>query len=526
MSYIICIFLCAVFSARGQEIKGYDPLERALQWEREVYGSGDPSSVHSALRSKAACYEEASCFEDALRTLDRIRLYLLSPEEQSEVLLSKARCCINTGDAGAALGYLEESGRADDYPDIYSVLLASSWRFSESREKALEFAGEDEIHREAVVNIFKKAPRPRKEGTATFLSFFPPAGQIYLGEPLRGIGSMLLNAGAAGFTSGLTYFPGKFADTSELTALSEVLKDTEKIYATHMRSEGDSLMEAVEEAITIARAGSDRLQISHLKTIFPRNFNKIGQLLARLEQCRIEGMFLHADRYPYVYSSTRIGQILPGPYDKDTEIKARLAGSESFRQEIIEALRHSPRDLASTILMKNGKTLSQLAEENGWTLEETGMQVLMENPEQTAAYLCMSEENMMKILAEPWVCAGSDAISAQLDDPASQGHPRAVGTFPTFFRKVASITSMQEAVRRMTSLPASIFRIPKRGVIQKGYFADLVVLDPERYESKAGFNGCDLQPLGVSLVMVNGEIAWDAAKPDRIIRAGRFLPVD
>ena len=200
MSYIICIFLFAVFSARGQEIKGYDPLERALQWEREVYGSGDPSSAHSALRSKAACYEEASCFEDALRTLDRIRLYLLSPEEQSEVLLSKARCCINTGDTGAALGYLEESGRADDFPDIYSVLLAYSWRFSEAREKALEYAGEDEIFREAVMNIFKKAPKPRKEGTAAFLSFFPPAGQIYFGEPLRGIGSMLLNAGAAGFT--------------------------------------------------------------------------------------------------------------------------------------------------------------------------------------------------------------------------------------------------------------------------------------------------------------------------------------
>ena len=85
---------------------------------------------------------------------------------------------------------------------------------------------------------------------------------------------------------------------------------------------------------------------------------------------------------------------------------------------------------------------------------------------------------------------------------------------------------MQEAVRRMTSLPASIFRIPKRGIIRKGYFADLVVLDAARYESKAGFDGRDLQPLGVSLVMVNGEIAWDAAQPDRIIRAGRFLPVD
>lgn len=333
-------------------------------------------------------------------------------------------------------------------------------------------------------------------------------------------------AGAAGFTSGLTYFPGKFADSAELTALSSVLKGGEKVYATHMRSEGDSLMEAVEEAITVAKAGSARLQISHLKTIFPRNFHKIDQLLSRLEQCRDEGMFLHADRYPYVYSSTRIGQILPGPYDKDTEIRTKLAGSESFQQEITEALRHSPRDLASTILLKSGKTLSQIAEENSWTLEETGMRVLQEDPEQTAAFLCMSEENMMRILAEPWVCAGSDGISAQLDDPAAQGHPRAVGTFPTFFRKVAGISSMPEAVRRMTSLPASIFRIPKRGIIRKDYFADLVVLDAERYESKAGFNGRDLQPVGIALIMVNGKIAWDAAKPDQVIRAGRFLPID
>lgn len=333
-------------------------------------------------------------------------------------------------------------------------------------------------------------------------------------------------AGAAGFTSGLTYFPGKFSDTAELAALSSVLKGSEKIYATHMRSEGDSLMEAVEEAVTIAKAGSGRLQISHLKTIFPRNFHKIDQLLSRLEQCRAEGMFLHADRYPYVYSSTRIGQILPSPYDKDTEIRTKLAGSEKFRQEIIEALRHSPRDLASTILLKNGKPLSQLAAENGWSLEETGMRTLQENPEQTAAYLCMSEDNMMRILAEPWVCAGSDGISAQLDDPAAQGHPRAVGTFPTFFRKVAGISTMQEAVRRMTSLPASIFRIPKRGLIRKGYFADLVVLDAENYDSRAGFDGRDLLPAGVALVMVNGKIAWDTAQPEKVVRAGRFLPID
>ena len=221
------------------------------------------------------------------------------------------------------------------------------------------------------------------------------------------------SAGAAGFSSGLTYFPGKFSDTAELTALNSVLRGSQKVYATHMRSEGDTLIEALEEAVTVAKAGSERLQVSHLKTIFPRNFHKIDQLLSRLERYRSGGMFLHADRYPYIYSSTRIGQILPPPYDRDTEIKSKLAGSESFQQEIIEALRHSPRDLASTILMKNGKTLEQTAEKNGWSLEETGMRILMEDPDQSAAYLCMSGENMMRILAEPWVCAGSDGLAMQ-----------------------------------------------------------------------------------------------------------------
>ena len=355
------------------------------------------------------------------------------------------------------------------------------------------------------------------------------AGRKAEPEEIGKMRKLLENAcesGAAGFSTGLTYFPGKFSDTAELTALSSVLKGSKKVYATHMRSEGDTLMEAVEEAITVAKAGSGRLQVSHLKTIFPRNFHKIDQLLARLEQCREEGMFLHADRYPYIYSSTRIGQILPPPYDRDTEIKKKLAGSEEFQQEIVDALRRSPRDLASTILMKTGKTLGQKAAETGRTLEETGMLALLEDPDQAAAYLCMSEENMMKILAEPWVCAGSDGLAMPLDDPASQGHPRAVGTFPTFFRKVAKLTTMQEAVRRMTALPASIFRIPKRGIIRPGYYADIVLLDVEKYDSHAGFNGRDTQPTGVALVMVNGKIAWDAAEPDKVVRAGRFLPID
>lgn len=348
-------------------------------------------------------------------------------------------------------------------------------------------------------------------------------------EELRKMRSLLekaLEAGAAGFSSGLTYFPGKFADTAELVYLASVLRGTSKIYATHMRSEGDTLLEALEEAFRIAGAGSGRLQVSHLKTIFPRNFHKIDRLLNTIEHKRDEGMYVHADRYPYIYSSTRIGQILPSPYDRDPAVTAKLKASETFRKEITEALRNSPRDLPSTILMKNGKTLAQIASEQDLGIEETAMRVLMENADMPAAYLCMSEENMMRILSEPWVCAGSDGLAMQLDDPQSQGHPRSAGTFPTFFRLVSRMTSIQEAVRRMTSLPAAIFRIPERGIIREGFFADLVVFDPATYDSEAGFGGTAPAPSGVHRVIVNGKTAWNAETPDIVVRAGRYLPVN
>ncbi|MBQ9337283.1 MAG: amidohydrolase family protein [Lentisphaeria bacterium] len=348
------------------------------------------------------------------------------------------------------------------------------------------------------------------------------------GEELRRMRQLLedaCSAGAAGFTSGLTYFPGKFSDTAELTGLAEVLRGSEKIYATHMRSEGDTLLEAVQEAIEIAQAGSGRIEISHLKTAFKQNFHKIDALLDTLNRVRND-LDLHADRYPYLYSSTRIGQILPPPYDQIPDLGARLRESPEFRTEILASLKNSPRDLTTTILMRNGKTLAQLAEEQRCTVEEAAMQALLENTEQPAAYLCMSRENMMRILAQPWVCPGTDGISMQLDDPASSGHPRAVGTFPTFFRLVSGMTSVGEAIRRMTSLPASIFRIPERGLIREGYIADLVILDPDRYDSAAGFDGSNLMPSGVHEVIVSGKTAWSAAAPDKVGRFGRFLAID
>ena len=347
-------------------------------------------------------------------------------------------------------------------------------------------------------------------------------------EELLKMKEILINAldnGAAGFSSGLTYFPGKFAKTEELLFLADALKGTQKPYVSHIRSEGDDLLNAVDEAVKIAKAGSNRFQFSHIKTIFQRNFHKIDALLQKVDSYRKEGVLLTADRYPYVRSATVLHQILPPPYDKMSDIKERLVSSESFCKELEETLKKSPRDIPSTILVKTGKTFGELAEKENTTPEHLAMLALKENNMQSAVYLCMSEENLKKILLQEYVCAGSDGISAQLDDPATFNHPRAAGTFPTFFRMTKALLGTGEAVRRMTGLPAEIFHIPQRGLLKKGYIADIVIFDENSYDSKADFQGKNQTPSGVKKILVAGKTAFDHSRPEEIHRYGKFIAI-
>ena len=333
-------------------------------------------------------------------------------------------------------------------------------------------------------------------------------------------------AGAAGWSTGLTYFPGKFAATEELEALSAATRGTEKIYATHMRSEGDELLEAVEEAVRIARSGSARLQVSHLKTIFRRNFHKIDDLMNTLESARSGGLFLHADRYPYIYSSTNIRQALPPPYFFDHDIASKMRASPALREEVTAALKDCPRDLPTTVIPRLGRDLTELAAERGVPVEQVCAEIIMNNPDELAAYRCMSPENLKRILLTPWVCAGTDGLSMTLDDPADNGHPRGIGSFPRFFRMTADELGVGEAVRKMTSLPARIFRIPQRGEIRPGYVADLVIFDSEKFDSEAGFRGEKRMPSGLDRVIVAGRTAWCAAEPEQVERHGRYIPIN
>ena len=346
-------------------------------------------------------------------------------------------------------------------------------------------------------------------------------------DAMKRLLSKAFDAGAVGWTTGLTYFPGKFADTAELLELSSLTKGTSKIYASHIRSESSRLLEAAQEAMEVARAGSGRLEVSHLKTIFPQNFHKVEQLLQDIRDAQNSGLDVHADRYPYIYTSTRIGQVLPSPYNMDPDIASKLKSSKDFQEEIVLALKNSERDLSTTILTAKKKTLAELSEEKGLPVERTCMLELLESTEQNAAFLSCSRDNMLKILSQPWVCAGSDAISMQLDAGAELGgHPRAVGTFPCFFRIVSELCGIAEAVRRMTGLPAQIFRIPQRGLLKLGYIADIAIFDSDNFSSKAGFRGEDPMPTGMKYVLVDGKLAWNASQPNKIGRFGRFIPIN
>ena len=344
-----------------------------------------------------------------------------------------------------------------------------------------------------------------------------------------------LDNGAAGFSSGPYYLPGKFADTKELKELASLLKGTGKPYATHMRSEGGRLLESLAEAIEIARAGDNNLEISHFKTSGESNWHKLDRSFAMIDEARSSGMNVLADRYPYVYSSTSLRVIVPPPFDKvdSATLCGRLKKDAAYRAELLAAFRAKvTRDMNRVVLVGStipehrryyAKTLVEIGQMMGVSPEEAVVALLASGKTPQAAFGSMSEANLERILADPYVVCGSDStIRAKTH---LGGHPRSFGTFPLFFRMATKHCSRAEVIRRMTSLPAAKFNIRGRGVVAPGYFADLVLIDLDRYDSKADFANANCAPTGVDAVYVNGKLAYSIDPDAKTTRAGHVLRI-
>lgn len=344
-----------------------------------------------------------------------------------------------------------------------------------------------------------------------------------------------LDHGAGGMSSGLWYLPGKFSKTEEVCELASLLKGTGKPYATHMRSEGATLLESIEEAVTIAKAGDNNLEISHFKTGGKVNWHKLDAAFALVEKYQKEGVDILADRYPYVYSSTALRMIVPEPYNKIDTITlcTHLKESEEYRKELASALQERATTPFDRVIVVNspfadhvkyyGKNLEEIGKAMNCTPAEAVVALLAAGNSPSAAYGTMSEENLERILAKPYVICGSDSSTRAFGDIST--HPRAFGTCPNFFRIAAKNCSYESIIHRMTFLAAKKFKLEKRGLIAPGYFADLVLLDLDKFECVTDFGAPANVTTGVNQVYVNGVLSYTPDKDVKTFRAGRMLRI-
>jgi len=311
------------------------------------------------------------------------------------------------------------------------------------------------------------------------------------------------------------------AQPEEITALAKVVARRGGIYATHMRSEGGQLLEAIDEALDVARATGVRLQISHLKTAGRANWHKLDAALEKIRVAQAEGIEVASDRYPYTASCTDLDVILPewaaqggraailarlrDPAER-AKIRAEMATArdEKYWEAVwIGSTRHPDNSIFA------GNPIAVAVE--AWKLHPLDAALrFMETDELFTGgiFFGMSEENMWRILAEPWVMIGSDASIRSPRGPLSKDHPhpRAYGTFGRFLRAAldGKSVSVGEAVRKMTSLPAEFFRLKDRGVLREGAYADVVVFDPATFRDLVTFEKPHQFCEGISAVWVNG----------------------
>lgn len=358
-----------------------------------------------------------------------------------------------------------------------------------------------------------------------------------------------MEEGALGVGSSLIYAPAFYADTAELIALNKISAAYGGRYISHIRSEGNRVLEAVDELITIAREANTGAEIYHLKTAGKENWSKIDQVFEKVEAARSAGLDITADMYNYTAGATGLDAAMP-PWVQEGGLDewVKRLQDPAIRQRLIEEI-NTPTDAwenwylgagdASNMLLigfKNpdlkyltGKTLAEVAAMRDTTPVITMMDLVIEdNSRVSTAYFVMSEDNIKKKIAQPWMAFDSDAESMAPEGVflLSNSHPRAYGNFARLLGKYVrdeQVISLPEAIRRLTSFPANNLKIRDRGRLQEGYFADITIFDPATIRDHATYAEPHQYATGVTHVIVNGvPVLLDGehtgAMPGRFVR--------
>ncbi|NUO62090.1 MAG: D-aminoacylase [Gemmatimonadaceae bacterium] len=361
---------------------------------------------------------------------------------------------------------------------------------------------------------------------------------------MRALVEGALAEGACGVSTGLEYAPGSFASREEIAALCAPLAARGLPYATHMRNEDDRLLEAIDEALAIARAARCPLQISHLKTQGPRNWAKVGDALGRIEAAKAAGMDVAFDRYPYVAYATGLSNLFPNwSLDGGTDaFLARLDAADTaprIRRETlakVEGLAGWNSVMIAGVAdaadkAAEGRKLGDYAATLGADPYDTAVALLRRNrADVDTVVFAMSEDNLKRILAHPLGMVCSDGGAFAIEGPARRGHPhpRGLGTFPRvlarYVRETKTLT-LAQAVHKMSGFAASRLGLTDRGRLAAGMAGDVVVFDPATVEDRATFAQPFQYPVGIDVVIVNGRVALrDGQRADarngRALRAG------
>lgn len=367
-------------------------------------------------------------------------------------------------------------------------------------------------------------------------------------DQMRALVRQAMEEGAVGMSAALIYPPALYAGTDELIELAAVVAEYDGLYISHIRNEASSLLDAIDELVNIADMSHVRAEIYHLKAAGPANWDKMDEAIKTIEKARADGLPITADMYMYPYSGTGLSSCVPPWAHEGGEDKLRERLQDPKMRQRIRTDMLTPSDDWENMYQQNGpdkimlcgfrqdelkhltgKTLAEISAMRGTSPEDTLMDLLVEDESRIfTIYFTMSEDNVRKQMALPWVSFCSDAESQAPEGVFLQTnpHPRAYGSFARVLGKYVrdeKVLTLEDAIRRLTSFPAANLKIEGRGWLQEGYFADVVVFDPATVQDHATPENPHQYSTGMQHVFVNGvQVLKDGehtgAKPGRVVR--------
>lgn len=374
-------------------------------------------------------------------------------------------------------------------------------------------------------------------------------------EEMKKLVAEAMQDGAVGISTSLVYAPAFYAKTEELIELAKVAARYGGVYASHMRNESNSIMQAIDEAIRIGKEANIPVEIFHLKMAGKPNWGKMAEVLKKIEEARAQGLDITADQYPYIAGGTSLGaSIPPWAHEGGTAKFVERLKDPATREKLKQEMRTNTNSwenffflagsgegiMVASVLNRalakyEGKRVSEIAKMMGKADEIDALfdLVIADNAQTGAIYFLMNEDDVKLAMKKPWVSVGVDHGAVATTGMLAEGraHPRGYGAFPRIlghYVRDEKVLTLEEAIRKMTSLAANRFHLNDRGLLKPGHFADIVIFDPQQISDVATFEDPNRLSVGMKYVFVNGEAVLFAGKqtgalPGRPVRGAGYV---